>query len=166
MLTEPIAPERLAEIHEHDRRDRERGSVTASMVADIADHRTELLAEVDRLNERVAELIERLGETKGESHGRLLRVAELEGNLSAIRGWTRSRLEVLADRRRDYPETPEQRAKTAVLDDLTRVLDHLDTIPAPDTEAEATVDDLPGMWDQSDLIGGETDATATSGSDR
>ena len=75
-----------------------------------------LAAEVDRLNGRVA---------------------ELEGNLSAVRGWTRSRLKVLADRRRDYPETPENRAKTAVLDDLTRVLDHLDTIPAPDATATA-----------------------------
>lgn len=50
--TQPITPTRLAEIREHDRRDRERGSVTASMVADIADHRTELLAEVDRLTPR------------------------------------------------------------------------------------------------------------------
>ena len=70
-----------------------------------------VLAEVDRLNQHVT---------------------KLKGDLSALRGWTRSRLQVLADRRHDYPETPEQRGKRAVLDDLTSVLDHLDTIPAPD----------------------------------
>lgn len=55
-MIEAISPQRLAEIRENDRLDRQRGSVTSSMVADIADHRTELLAEVDRLAVRVAAL--------------------------------------------------------------------------------------------------------------
>lgn len=135
-----MTPERLAEIHEHDRRDRERGSVTASMVADIADHRAELLAEVDRLNERVERAEQTIANSAEIITARDARIRELEGNLSAVRGWTRSRLEIL-DRhiQRDRP-TPETAAKGAVLDDLTRVLDHLDTSPAPTAAATATTE--------------------------
>lgn len=44
-------------------------------------------AEADRARqaERIAELIEQVGETKGESHERLLRIAELEADLAAER---------------------------------------------------------------------------------
>ena len=111
-MPEPITLEHLAEIRDRDAALRRVGATMSPAQSD----RRELLAEVDRLNQRVI---------------------KLEGDLSALRGWTRSRLHVLADRRSEYPETPEQRGKTEVLDDLTRVLDHLDTIPAPDaTTAE------------------------------
>lgn len=45
-------PERLAQIREADHRDHERGTVAPSQVPDIVAHRTELLAEVDRLTLR------------------------------------------------------------------------------------------------------------------
>lgn len=45
-------PERLAQIREADHRDHERGTVAPSQVPDIVAHRTELLAEVDRLTPR------------------------------------------------------------------------------------------------------------------
>lgn len=59
-----MTPERLAEIRENDRRDRERGSVTASMAADIADHRSELLAYVAEFEASHARALELADETK------------------------------------------------------------------------------------------------------
>lgn len=64
LAPQPMTPERLAEIHAHDQRDRQRRSVTPSMVADIADHRTELLAELDRLTASHARALELADETK------------------------------------------------------------------------------------------------------
>lgn len=73
-----LTPQRLTEIQDAHQQDHERGTVVPSQVPDIVAHRAELLAEVGRLNARVTELIERVGEAKGESHERLLRIAELE----------------------------------------------------------------------------------------
>lgn len=49
-MTDPIRPERLAEIRNAHQQDQERGTVVPSQVPDIVAHRAELLAEVDRLS--------------------------------------------------------------------------------------------------------------------
>lgn len=85
--TQPITPERLTQIREHDRLDRQRGSVTPSMVADIADHRTELLAEVDRLNASHTRALELADETKltlfQERNQALAQLAEARAEVAA-----------------------------------------------------------------------------------
>lgn len=90
-MSEAISTTRLAEIRENDRLDRQRGSVTASMVADIADHRTELLAEVDRLTRQAAikdEAIESLRRTPNHN-------LERADRLKADRDQARARVAAL-----------------------------------------------------------------------
>lgn len=159
-MTEPITPERLAEL-----RDRHETGTddTLQLMLDclgnginVLDHRTKgrdnwisdikryqadhvgLLAEVDRLTAELERANARHCELTAEIEGHIEHAVHLEDNLQAIRGWTRSRLEILNDRHRDNPDSLVNAGKTAILDDLTRVLDHLDTSPAPDTTTDGS----------------------------
>jgi uncharacterized protein YhaN len=110
----------------------------------VADLRTaldrlrELEAEQQRTQtaiERKDRLLRRLEEQRDKESARATR---LEGNLSAVRGWARSNLETLDAAQRDWRRSSENAAKMDVLDDLTRVLDHLATIPRDGTPGAAS----------------------------
>lgn len=173
-----MTPDRLAEIQENDRLDRQRGSVTASMAADIADHRSELLAYVAELEASHARALELADETKLallDERNRALIAGNAELDLAlAERDQARQRvaeLEAAIGQLMQIPLHEHDRHWCAHDRDITRALG--DVQPAPSGEAIAgilgslaartrtpdpsPVDDLPGMWDQSDLTGGETD---------
>lgn len=80
------------------------------------------------------EVLRQLAYTQGENRLLAEKCAAWRGqyegaraDLEAVRGWTRSNLDI-ADRAANA-------TWKAVLDDLTRVLDHLDTIPAQEGPA-------------------------------
>jgi hypothetical protein len=157
-MNDPIRTARLAEIREADRRDYADGQIIRRRPRSAIAQRRELLAEVDRLTAELADV-------------ELRAMAEPDGLLRAIARSTEERDEARAFARRframtlDGFDNPTSAARQLGL--------RLDDLPpwfatpplgaaAPTTASDdvASVDDLPGMWDQSDLTGGETDAVA------
>ncbi|WP_297827493.1 hypothetical protein [Mycobacterium sp.] len=92
-------------------------------------------AERDRLAARVTELEAKLQAALRTLTAAQSRVARLERNWDAIRGWTSCHLYILQHRHTEHPDQPDVAPRIGLLEALTRCLDHLDgtdTTPAGD----------------------------------
>lgn len=95
--------------------------------ADVEPHEHAVVLEQSALGEHHAKVEQELRDA-------LKRVERLDGALHAVRSWMRGRLESLDSAQRDWRQSGQNAAKIALLNDLTRVLDHLGTRPPKNGE--------------------------------